>query len=213
MYTTKLPFKGADSFSKTGYNAVGEKYVDPGKRVQDDRYKGKQISTAPATSTFGKFESLFVGEPYDKNPKKKENLAGFGFGSKDAANRDEFSDTLNVLRYREKLESEKKYRNRFLAEEAKKHGDGDSLDKAMKAAALAQQQNQESSLFDAVFNNNDDAVYDTLTRPKQHARPRNMGPYKTSAMVVGGNVNDANYNVKRFGKKNCTKEFMDHGGM
>ena len=72
MYSSKTAYKGAPMCGgKEGFNAVGEKYVDPGKSVQDDRYKGKQMMTAPPRKNqqFGKFESLFVGEPYGRQQK------------------------------------------------------------------------------------------------------------------------------------------------
>eukprot|EP00938_MAST-03A_sp_MAST-3A-sp1_P002602 g2602.t1 len=125
MYSTKTRFKGQDAFTKTGFLHVGDKYIQK-TAVLDPRFKGKQITCGTVNRPFGKFASLntvpgsdkYVSDPYTKPSsgfeKFVQNDKGTsGFGSKDASKRAEFSDTLNVRVYREKLKSEQKYAAEF----------------------------------------------------------------------------------------------------
>eukprot|EP00941_MAST-03F_sp_MAST-3F-sp1_P006091 g6091.t1 len=229
MYTTKLMYPEQNFANRKYAPGLGGKYEDPGKVGIPGAWKGRQFSVQKDQTKrhqpnrgFGDFYSLFIGEPYDQaNKTKGQSMTGFGFGSKEPPKRGEFSDTLAVLRYREKMKTEQTFSAKFardnverLAKQKKENGEvteADSLDDLSAALARKKKAREGKTLFDTVFNNNDEAIYDDLTRPRKSTRKLNLGPYKTTAQHIGGNVDDADYNAKRFGAINCTKDFYDHG--
>jgi hypothetical protein len=240
MYSTKTMFPEQNFAHQAGGKpsyapGLGGQYRDPGKVGIPAAWKGKQFGVGKDQSkrfqpnrAFTDFTSLFLGEPYDNPALMKKNqpvMTGYGFGSKDPPKRGEFSDTKAVLQYREKMKTEQTFAAKFARDNAARllkekqaeaeavggSGEGDTLDDLQAALEAKKKAKAGKTLFDTVFNNNDEAIYDTLTRPRKNTRQMNMGPYKTTAYLIGGNVDDADYNAKRFGNKNCTKDFFDHG--
>lgn len=219
MYTTKVPFKESPFTPGTKYaKGLGGEYIDPGKRTLDPRWRGKQMKCGTGIQmndgklmkdgVFGEFSSVFIGDTYTKPTVRKETLDGFGFGSKEAAGRDGLSNVHAVLMYREKLASEKKFAAKFAEQRAKDFG-GNGGGAEFKDD---EEVPQKKTLYDTVFADaNDNSDFQSKIKPKQHCRAMNRGAYKTTAEIIGGNVADADYNAKRFGKRNCTKDFADHG--
>ena len=92
------------------------------------------------------------------------------------------------------------------------HGNGQLLLKATvhwvgTQAALAQTHMLAPALIgrDAEMR---EAIYDDLTRPRKNTRKMKMGPYKTTAFLIGGNVDDADYNALMEG----VQSFIDQPG-
>eukprot|EP00940_MAST-03C_sp_MAST-3C-sp2_P000076 g76.t1 len=226
MYTTKTKFKGQDAFTKTGFLHVGDKYIQKTKQL-DKRFKGKQLTAGTVNKPFGKFMSLntvpgsekYVSDPYIKQNKGFEKFVPRGpsdmaFGSKDASKRAEFSDTLAVRVYREKLKSEQKYAAIFAK---------NNLDKVAKAgkkivsgevkasAEKAPETNSTSTLFDAIFENNDDDKQLVFMKPKKSTRAIDRGTWKTTAENIGQYSHEANMNGIKFGRQNKMKDSFDYG--
>lgn len=114
MYTTKF----------TNKNVVGSSiYLNDDytkKQKKNDRWNGKQFSTAPAKKNDGTQKSYFsyskyAPEPYvttypymDEQPLESRKL---GFGTHDASKRSEFMMHIRTEQHREQLKKERKFEN------------------------------------------------------------------------------------------------------
>ena len=118
-------------FSTTSYISIGDPYAK--KSQSDDRMKGRQfISQYPKRGLGGaaekacyfdrQFPSLFIGEKYvdrtmylkTQPPDTRKN----GFGSSDAKRRDEFSNDVEVNKWRERIKNEMEFVSRFASQHA-----------------------------------------------------------------------------------------------
>ena len=227
MYSTKTKFKGQDAFTKTGFLHVGDVYKQKTNKL-DKRFKGKQFTAGSLNEPFGKFASLntvpgsekYASDPYTKASKGFEkfvpNSKGTsGFGSKDASKRAEFSDTLAVRVYREKLKSEQKYAAKFAKKNLERLNktteSKTETETAAPAPDAAASGAPSSTLFDAIFENNDDEKILRFMKPKQATRAIDRGGWKTTAEVVGQYSHEANLNGIKFGRQNSMKESFDYG--
>jgi len=224
MYTIKTKFKGQDMFTKTGFNHVGDVYTG-NNLVLDERFKNKQFAVGTVNKYFSKFNSLntvpgsadkYASDPYLKPTKfapfKPNGKGSSGFGSKDASKREEFSNTEAVRVYREKLKSEQKYASIFAKMNMEKNG-GDALDELVdeKTSNATQTQRRQKTVYESVFENDDDMKQLSFMKPKKHHAPMNSGGLKTSASLVGMYSREANLDGLRHGRKNKTKDFFDAG--
>lgn len=208
-------------FTSTGYNHVGDVYTG-NTQVLDDRFKKKQFAVGTVNKYFSKFNSLntipggveYASDPYIKNPKfapfKANNKGTSGFGSKDSSKREEFSNTEAVRVYREKLKSESKYASIFAKQNMEK-APPDALDELVVDKSIKAKLGQ--TVFESVFENDDDLKQLTFMKPKRHHRQMNAGGLKTSASLVGLYSHEANLDGVRHGRKNTTKDFFDRGHM
>ena len=119
IYTTKEKFDKQKAL--TGFVSVGDPHIDPAKRFKADaRFKGKQFITRPPIDNCngaGYLQKDFARTPHvhgvytDKDgyiktqPLDKRKL---GFGTHDAARRDEFMNFIRTEQYRQQLRTEKK---------------------------------------------------------------------------------------------------------
>ncbi len=187
--------------------------------VLDPRFKGKQLTSGTINRPFGKFASLNTvpGEKYESDPYVKPS-SGFekftpndkgtsGFGSKDASKRAEFSDTLNVRVYREKLKSEQKYAAEFARKNLERLGKKEEDKKPEEAP----ESKKGGSLYSSIFENNDDEKILKCMKPKMHTHTINRGGWKTTAQAIGQYSHEANLNGIKFGRLNKMKDTYDHG--
>ena len=192
--------------------------------VLDPRFKGKQFTAGVSSEPFGKFASLntvpgsekYVSDPYTKASKGFKafvpNEKGTsGFGSKDAAKRAEFSDTLAVRVYKEKLKSEQKYAAIFARKNLEKVGGKTKSEENTDVVVAAAPVESKSTLFDAIFENKDEEKQDRFMKPKKTARAIDRGTWKTTAEIIGQYSEEANHNGISFGRQNKMKDTFDHG--
>jgi len=212
-------------FTKTGFNHVGDVYTG-NNQVLDERFKKKQFAVGTVNKYFSKFNSLntvpangdkYASDPYIKPTKfapfKPNGKGSSGFGSKDASKREEFSNTEAVRVYREKLKSEQKYAGIFAKQNMEKQEKGDALDELVveKTSNATKTQRQHKTVFESVFENDDDMKQLSFMKPKKHHTQLNLGGLKTSASLVGMYSREANLDGLRHGRKNTTKDFFDAG--
>jgi len=114
------PGGGGREREKMGYISIGDQYQDPFKRggKMSTRFGGKQFLTNPGILTegaIGYFSALGVNKPYKPDTYQEQNpyfktqppdKRKLGFGSHDAAKRDEFMVAVRTEQYREQLRSE-----------------------------------------------------------------------------------------------------------
>lgn len=122
--TTERALRGI--FSTSSYLTIGDPYVKKG--THDDREKGKQMSAdfpkagiagaRPTNSLFAREHMwLYGGEKYvdrtmylkTQPPEGRKK----GFGSSDAKRRDEFSNDIELAKWRERIGTEMEFAERF----------------------------------------------------------------------------------------------------
>ena len=188
--------------------------------VLDPRFKGKQITCGTVNRPFGKFASLntvpgsekYVSDPYTKPSSGFEKFTPndkgtSGFGSKDASKRAEFSDTLNVRVYREKLKSEQKYAAEFARKNLERLGKPEEK----KPVAAPESKTSGNTLYSSIFENDDDEKVLKFMKPKEHTHQMSRGGWKTTAEAIGQYSHEANLNGIKFGRLNKMKDTYDHG--
>jgi len=218
MYGTKLSCDKHDAFYKMGPLCLGDPYFK--KAHVDSRLKGVQFRTNPGKigkqGAFSKFNSLnsvpgegYKSDPYFDHKKaakgKVQRQGQFGFNSKDAANRDEFSSEMNVSRYREKMH----YENKHIFK---------NLTKRSPQAEAGERIAQSAPLYDAIFKDSGNSRFDrsplSYTKPHQTHRPLGLGIYKTSSRDVGAKANlRTDDMIAEHGRIQVCKEFNDHGNL
>lgn len=204
-------------FQTTSYISIG----DPGKPLmygqkEKDRscYGGKQMQTNPAkdgrlpdTYFDKKYTWISDGDHYvDKMgyaKTQKEKKKGFLTG--DFRRRDEFSNTLRTLQYRELLDLEDKHRKRILENMSEfQEADPEIAAKLDKEAADKASRSKDSKLFDLVY---DKELPDTVCKiardtknPTFLTRERNFGTYQTSQMAYGYGIHEMEHDKPTYAR-------------
>jgi hypothetical protein len=188
MYTSKSPMRLTRTFTgeKIPFTTVGDKYR--GNRESTlSRHKSRQFVTATAkrgvffskttyaTAPFVDAAGYLKAQPRDS----RKN----GFGSSDAKRRDEFTLTIATSRYREQLQTEKRFLDKGMPKTA-----GETHNKPSRPAS-APLRRSKAHVFDMAKGAGDDSR-DDVGRRRPHftatARARKaMGAWSTSSSVIG----------------------------
>lgn len=231
IYTPNVYHK--DNHKDLGYCTVGEKYIDPSKMFAvNPRYRGKQFATRPllnksagkgyfdAKSAKGEMTSgahgYMKGDTYtDKSGYLKTqplDSRKLGFGSHDAAKRDEFMDFIRTEQYRQQLKTEKGFMDKA------------SAGKQLLTAGIATPERsfpagrtEVKHLYDigrgleTEFDpkSSRDCFYNNLMCKSRTRPDRRTGGQWTSGSDVGMNVNDVTVEHPAHGHTHATKQFYD----
>eukprot|EP00939_MAST-03C_sp_MAST-3C-sp1_P002670 g2670.t1 len=207
MYSTKTFCDKQYKFKKLSTLCVGDPYVKE-KEAVNSRWRGKQFQTQPGEKGRLKPTYPFKSDPYDDTRSKgTKGGVDLAFGSRDVAARGEFSDTLNVRRYREKMH----YENKHTYAEANAKNLETSKKEEIKEA-------EDKTLFDRVFSESyigrfDREPLECMKSKRGRRELLNTGKWRTSSRDVGSRANKKiPQSVAEHGIKGVVKDFYDNVG-
>lgn len=217
IYTIKTQNKNLNTCSNI---SIGDPYQDPHRRSKvNSRFTGKQLLSNPPKNTSGNvgfFEKysyssnayidrtqFLKGQPFDRRK--------LGFGSHDAARRDEFTTTVRTEQYRQQLATEAK------SYDAKKTGSQPDAEPAPEEKGFPANLKETKYLYDigrSQFTDFDpkssrDTFYNALTCKSRTRPPRRTGGYWLSSAETGAGVAEMEMEKPTHGHIKTTKNFYD----
>lgn len=204
-------------FQTTSYISIG----DPGKPLmygqkEKDRacYQGKQMTTNPGKHGAvpevyfdKKFPWISDGDHYTDKMSyaktQKEKKKGFLTG--DFRRRDEFSNTLRTLQYRELLELEDKHRKKVMENMSEfQEADPEIKAKLDREAAEKEAKHKGQHLFDLVYDKDLPPEVCKISRdtknPTSLSYTRDFGTYQTSQMSYGYGIHEMDHDKPKYAR-------------